>query len=346
MSSIVSVININGGDAKVSARDVIGKVREAMELAEWRSSIDEGSEVSLKVNLGWDMFLPGAVSAPWVVEGIIETIKNRVGKIYIVESSQVLVDVERALKQTGLDKVCDKYNVEWINMSKGSFKKVKMEENAVIGEVDLPEILLRTDVITVPLMKTHGRTTITGAIKNQWGCLRELRHNYHPVLNEALADVNSLVKVKFAVMDGTVGLEGNGPKSGIPKIADRILASCDPVALDNVAARVMGFDPSEIKHLQYCEERGLGTNKTSEIEIKGEDISGVDLQFSSGKNNQVAVVEMVLRHGVVQKLVFDTWLFKLACWGAIQWYKIWFVFKGRKYRDDIIKGSRYGPQWS
>lgn len=321
-------------------------VARTMELAGWRDFIEPGAEVSLKVNLGWDMFMPGAVSAPWVLEGVIETIKDYTGKIYLVESSQVLVDVERALRQTGLDKVCAKYGVEWVNMSKGGFKRVRMDLNAVLKEVDLPEILLRTSVITIPLMKTHGRTTITGAVKNQWGCLRELRHNYHPVLDQALADVNSLVRVKFAVMDGTVGLEGNGPKSGHPKVADLVLASGDLVALDNVAARVMGFDPAGITHLNYCAERGLGVNDASLIEVKGMDIKDVNLHFASGKNNQVAVVEMLLRQGFVQRLVFDTWLFNVACWGAIQWYRVWYACKGRRYRDEIINGSRYGKQWT
>ena len=77
-----------------------------------------------------------------------------------------------------------------------------------------------------------AKTVITGALKNQWGCLSKMRHEYHLVLDDALADINSVCRPRFAIMDGTIGLEGNGPKSGFPKVADRVLASADPVALD------------------------------------------------------------------------------------------------------------------
>ena len=93
--STVSIVRIKDG--------VHEAVREAMELARWRDFITPGADVSLKVNLGWDLFLPGAVSAPWVVEGVIQTIKDHVGKIYVVESDQVLVDVEKAFRQTRMD---------------------------------------------------------------------------------------------------------------------------------------------------------------------------------------------------------------------------------------------------
>ena len=101
----------------------------------------------------------------------------------------------------------------------------------VLKELTVPEILLRTTLVTVPVMKTHNKTVITGAIKNQWGCLPMFRHNYHLVLDAALADINAVVRPCFAMMDATVGLEGNSPKSGKPKVVNRMLASGDCVAL-------------------------------------------------------------------------------------------------------------------
>ena len=234
-SSLVSVV-------RTSPEDVIRDVRKAMELADWQRFITRGAEVSLKVNLGWDKLIPGAVSAPWVVEGVIQTIRDYVGRIYLVESSQVVVDVEDALLMTRLDRVCGKYGVEWVNMSHSDFVRVRDDKRLVLKDVLIPEILTRTEVITLPLMKTHNKSTITGAVKNQWGCLRELRHNYHLVLSRALVDVNAIVKPRFAVMDGTIGLEGNGPKSGAPKEMNLLLASGDIVALDVTAARIMGFE--------------------------------------------------------------------------------------------------------
>src|SRR6187549_356702 len=87
-----------------------------------------------------------------------------------------------------------------------------------------------------------------------------MRHEYHLVLDDALADLNSAIRPALALMDGTVGLEGNGPKSGRSRIADRILCSGDPVALDTVQATVMGLDPATIRHLATCAARGIGTS--------------------------------------------------------------------------------------
>src|SRR5262249_32781348 len=205
-------------------------------------------DVALKPNLGWDLHLPGAVSAPWVVEAVIEVLRPHVGAIFLVESNQILVDVERALRQTGLDRVCRAHGVTWVNMSRGAFRRVKTG-HAVLPHIEVPEILTRAALVTLPVMKTHGRTTLTGAVTDQGGGRRELRHNSHLVVNEAPAVVNEAVRPRFAVMDGTVGLEGNGPKSGRPRVADLVLASADAVALDTVAAKVMGIDPAGVAHL-------------------------------------------------------------------------------------------------
>lgn len=274
------------------------------------------------------------------------TLKGYVSQIYLVESGQILVNVERAFQQTGMADLCRRYGVPWVNMSKGPFKKLRVPNGLILKEVEAPEILQRTTLITIPVMKTHGRTVITGALKNQWGCLRELRHNYHLVLDRALADVNVLFKPAFAVMDGTVGLEGNGPKSGRPKVANRVLASGDAVALDTIAAKIMGFDPRDIGHIQLCAERGLGVGDPDQIEVVGEDASELNLGFRPGKNNAVAVVEIALRRSFLRDFVFHTPLLSLLALGAILWYYIWYYLgDGRHYRDLILNHPFYGAQW-
>ncbi len=336
--------------AKVSIVGVTESVCEAvaqvMELAEWRNYIQEGADVCLKPNLGWDLFLPGAVTSPWVVEGVILTIQEHVRQIYLVEADQVLVNVERALRQTNMDLLCEKYDVKWVNLSKESFTKVHLDKGLILEEIEVPEILLRTQLITIPVIKTHDKTTITGAIKNQWGCLDKLRHEYHLVLDEALVDINSVVKPRFAVLDATVGLEGDGPKSGRPKIVDLVLASGDIVALDTVQAKIMGFDPQEIGHIRNCSAQGLGVCELSDIEIIGEKLMPLNFHFLPSKHNLVSVVELSLRRSTLRRIAFDTPLFNIFRWGALVWYFIWYyVLKGRQLRDEILRNPKYGPQW-
>ncbi len=334
----VSIVRIKDG-----VHEAVGK---AMELARWREFITPGADVSLKVNLGWDLFLPGAVTAPWVLEGVILTIRDYVGEIYVVESDQVVVDVEKALRQTRIDKVCERCGVKWVNMSDGEFSVIPMPEGLAFDEIRVPEILLRTELITIPTMKTHNKTTITGAIKNQWGCLPKLRHTYHLVLDNALADINSVVRPRFAVMDATVGLEGDSPKSGRPRVVDRVLAAGDFVAMDTVVAKILGFDPAEVRHIQNCRRIGLGTGALDEIEVVGDDDLSLNLNFKPAGHNLVSWVELFLRKSFVKWLFFDTPIFALCCWGARLWYYGWYyLVRGKKMRDKIVRETRYGKQW-
>lgn len=320
-------------------------VAQAMEAAGWQEAITPGTDVALKVNLGWDVLLPGAVSAPWVVEGVIRTLRGRVGRIYLVESDQVVVNAEVALRKTGLDRVCREHGVEWVNMSRGRFVLVEDPSRLVLKRVHIPEILTRTELITIPLMKTHNKTVITGAIKNQWGCLQTLRHNYHPVLNEALVDINALVKPRFAVMDATIGLEGDGPKSGRPREVGLVLASRDIVALDAVAARIMGFDPAAIAHIQWCARHGLGTPDLASIEVLGEQAEPLARPFVPARHNAVSWLEWVLRQSAVRRLAFETPLFHLFCWGARRYYDLWDLAIGRRLRAEVMEHSGYARQW-
>jgi uncharacterized protein (DUF362 family) len=331
---------------KYSRLNVHKAVREVMELADWKRFVVKDKPVSLKPNLGWDFLLPGAISSPWVVEGVIEVIKDYVPKIYMVESDQVLVKADKVLKMTGLDKVCERYKIDWVNMSKGKFKVIELDDAYVLNKAEIPEILTKTQIITLPLMKTHGKTTITGALKNQWGCLRKLRHNYHLVVNEALADINRIVKPVFAVMDGTVGLEGDGPKSGISKVVDLILASNDLVALDAVAAKVMGFDPKKIKHLQLCARKGIGSADLGKVDVRGEDISKHLHSFKPASHNMVSKVELFFRKSFLRPLIFKTNILDLMCFGAKVWYWIWENFgPGKERQKAILNHSYYGKQW-
>lgn len=331
---------------KAPAGQVQEKVREAMELADYQTHIPRGEPVALKPNLGWDILIPGAVSAPWVVEGVIQVLKGYASEIYVVESDQVVVNVEDAVRKTRILDICKKHGIEWVNMSKGQFVRSKDESRLVLHNIHIPEILTRTHLVTLPLMKTHNKSTITGAIKNQWGCLETLRHNFHPVLSEALVDLNSLLKPRFAVMDGTIGLEGNGPKSGFPKEMGLILASGDLVALDATAAQIMGFDPRQIEHLLLCEKHGLGTVNPIEIQVTGETIDAHKTQFLTAHHNAVSGLEVVFRSSFMRKLIFETPIFNLMTWGARRYYDLWDVMYGRKIRDKVLQNSPYAPQWT
>ena len=327
---------------------VLASVRRAMELAAWQEFIPRGAEVSLKPNLGWDLFLPGAVTSPWALEGVVRTIRDWVGRINVVESDQVIVNVEAAFRLSRIDRLCREYDLTWVNMSRGPLRTVSLPKGRVLKELTVPEILLRSRLVTVPVIKTHNKTVITGAIKNQWGCLPMFRHNYHLVLDAALADINTVARPCFAIMDATVGLEGNSPKSGKPKVVNRVLASGDFVALDAVAATIMGFEAARIGHLNECVAAGLGVSDLQRITTTGDDDLSLNLRFVPAKHNAVSWFELVLRRRpVLRRIFFDTPIFRLCCSLALAYYAVWYFVLGigRARRDAILKASAYGAQW-
>lgn len=337
-SSTVSLVTV-GDDVRLA-------VREAMEAANWRSYLTPGADVCLKPNLGWDRFLPGAVTSPWVVEGVVQTIREHVGRLYLVEADQALVRCELALRQTRLDDLARRYDLQWVNLSREPFTSVEVPDARALPTVRVPELLLRTEMITLPVMKTHNKSTITGALKNQWGCLPQDRHRYHGVLSGALADLNRVLRPRFAVMDATVCLEGNAPKSGRPRVMDLVLASGDLVALDATAATLMGFDPSRIEHIRECAEAALGTADSDQIRLVGPSLETLAVSFEPAHDNLVSRVEMALRRSRLARAVFETAVFDLACYGANLWYWFWYYLgPGRRYRDRILRDSRYAPQW-
>jgi Uncharacterized conserved protein len=320
-------------------------VHEAMELASWRDHIQRGKPICLKVNLGWDLFIPGSVTSPWVIEGVIQTLRDWTDALYVVESDQVLEDIEKAYRKMRLSELLARYNVKWLNMTNSRSVKIPVTGGKIFQTLDLPEILLESQLVTIPVMKTHAKTQITGAIKNQWGCISKLRHNFHLVLNDALADINYAIRPVFAVVDATIALEGNGPKSGHPRIVNRVLASSDIVAVDAIQAKMMGFDPSSITHLQNCADRGLGVISLNEIRCAGEK-EIPNLHFTRARHNLVSKVEEFLRRSRLKKLVFDTPLFLLMLFGAKIWYYAWFyVFGGKNHWTKILQDPRYGKEW-
>src|SRR5262249_51118802 len=157
------------------------------------------------------------------------------------------------------------------------------------------------------LHNTHGHSTTTGAIKNAFGgLLKEARHYAHEFMHEVLVDLmymqRELHPRMFAVMDGTVMGDGAGPRTMIPRVGNLILASADQVAIDAIAARIMGFDPLAIPYLRMCHERGLGVADPKKIELVGDaDAAAVGMGFTTSRS-LVIWGDQLIRKGPLRPL--------------------------------------------
>lgn len=119
-------------------------------------------------------------------------------------------------------------------------------------------------VINLPKFKTHGVTRLTGAVKNLFGCLPGVQKSgFHTRLqdefrfSQMLVDLAELISPRLHILDGVIGMEGNGPRNGTLRTVGVVLISANPHALDHCVARIMDLDPDLVPTLQAAKERQL-----------------------------------------------------------------------------------------
>jgi hypothetical protein len=286
-----------------------------MELASWQDHLRGERELLLKLNLSWTKYFPACSSQPWQVDGVLGTLLRgsyTPDKILPIENKTVVTNPVKGARNNLWLPVLDKHactfrpltEEEWI-VYRFESKLLKLNEIFPEG-IEIPALYPGRDILHLPTVKTHGHSVTTGAIKNAFGgLLKEVRHYAHKYIHEVLVDLllmqRELHPNVFAVMDGTVAGDGAGPRTMIPSVRNVILASADSVAIDAVAAKLMGFEPMEIPYLRMATEMGLGEARIDKIEMAGDDIAGVNFHFST-KRSLVIWGDQMLRIGPLRFL--------------------------------------------
>ena len=275
---------------KTSPQTVLADYHRLVNLAGYQEVIDKQADTALKVNISWHFFFPGSSTTPWQMEGVIRALKQDgydPNLIHACHNRTVVIDAhlgERENKQLNVVQAHNLRNIhlyegeEWIHIrdAVGDLTKDFLCLNEVFpGGFYIPKRFIGENIIHLPTIKTHIFTTTTGAMKNAFGgLLNEKRHWTHPVIHETLVDLLMIQKKihrgVFAVMDGTFAGDGPGPRCMTPYVKNVLLASSDQVAIDAVAAKLMGMDPLSIKFIRLAHERGLGCGDPREIEIVGD----------------------------------------------------------------------------
>ena len=172
---------------------------------------------------------------------------------------------QASARRSGHMAVAEKLGIPFADFSNA--REVHFPEGHLLKQFEIAEGVLASDgLVSISKFKTHALTRITGAIKNQFGCIPGPRKaEYHSVLPQAdlfsqmLVDLNLLLKPRLYIMDGIIGMEGNGPRNGDPRPMNVLLFSTDPVALDATVCRMIDLDPGLVQPLTYGEAFGLGS---------------------------------------------------------------------------------------
>ncbi len=277
---------------------VVDDYGRLMRLASYTSVLDRSLSTIIKLNLSWTKYFPACSSQPWQVEGVLQAMLQDGydrARLLPAENKTVVTDPWKGARNNRWLPVLEALGLSFTALPEVEwrvyrFKSPLLRLNEIFPEgIEIPAIYPGKNVLHLPTVKTHGHATTTGSIKNAFGgLLKEVRHYAHKYMHEVLVDLMYMQRELhpgiFTAMDGTVCGNGAGPRTMDPVVGNVILAGADSVAIDAVAARVMGFDPMSIPYLRMCHDRGLGVANPSDIDVVGDDISGLNLRFEVSRS--------------------------------------------------------------
>ncbi len=304
---------------------------QAMRLAGIAQTLSPELSTLLKINISWQHWYPGCSTSPWQLEGVIQALRQLGHRNLIAaHNGTVVVDSFEGEVNNKHKVVQDRYNLPTIHLDTPPNRWVDYRPKAEMLVLDdifpegiqIPETFAGKNILHLPTMKTHVFTTMTGAMKNAFGgLLHRKRHWTHSVIHETLVDLLAIQQEIhpgiFAVMDGAFAGDGPGPRAMRWHIKNRILASADQVAIDAVAAHMMGFDPMRIKFIRLAHERGLGCGDISQIKVVGEDIANVNWGFTGTENTLASRGQKLIYWGPLKSL--ETFLLRspIASWAYL-----------------------------
>jgi len=351
---------------------VIKDYRELMNLAGYQKEFAKTKETILKLNLSWSLYYPACSTEPWQLHGVLDAMDKDgfdFKQLHAVENETVVTNVWKGAKGNKWLDILKQYNLKYEPLTETKWIKYKPKaEMLALDNVfkpcgsksheetaySLPEMFIGKNIIHFPTLKTHGHTQLTGAMKNAFGGLiTTKRHHCHKKIHEVLVDLLQIQKEihpgMFAVMDGTVAGDGAGPRTMHPKIKNVILASPDQVAIDAVAAHMMGYDPLKIPFIKIAHDKGLGMGDIDQIDIAGiskNQFKAINFHFKTNKS-PVIFWDQMLRKKLkfIEPLLFHTPLFKMCVFGSAFYHDyVWYNLIGRLRINKFMK-TDWGKLW-
>ncbi|MCG8349557.1 MAG: DUF362 domain-containing protein [Chloroflexales bacterium] len=341
---------------------VLADYERLLELAGMREALDPGVTTILKDNISWHFPFPGANTTPWQMEGTVMALRNAgYQDISCVQNKTVVTNAFKGEDLNNYVPIFKAYDIPVLyNFKDEDMTWIRYEpkgEMLVLNRIydhniHIPDYFFGKNIVHLPTVKCHIYTTTTGAMKNAFGgLLNTHRHYTHSWIHETLVDLLTIQKEIhsgiFAVMDGTTAGNGPGPRTMYPEIKNVILASADQVAIDAVAAKLMGFDPlRDLKYVALAHERGLGVGDPREIELVGDtDLANENWNFSVGDNGASRIGDIIWFGPLkpIQNIFMRTPLVNLFIFGSESYHDYYrWPLKDRRIFESWLRGTRWG----
>lgn len=255
----------------------------------------KGKRIILKPNLV--EFDPNGVinTHPAVIEAAIDSFRSLGAReVLVAEGPGHRRDTEYLITASGIYDVIKEHRVRYVDLNIDDVRLTKLRSDfSRLGQLYFPETLFDADLlVSMPKLKTHHWAGITLSLKNMFGIVPGSVYGWPKNalhwagIHESILDINSSLPVpQFAIVDGIVGMEGNGPIQGDAKQTGVLIFGDDLVAVDATAARLMKIEPRKIRYLETA-SRFLGNIAYETIDQIGERLEPLQQDFRLIENFQ------------------------------------------------------------
>ena len=236
------------------------------------------------------------ITHPAVLKAVALLFKGQKIELVYGDSPAGILSASYAMRKSGYLSIAEELGIEFGEFDSG--KAVSLPDGVTSKLLFIADAVLSSDgVVSIPKLKTHGLTRMTGAIKNQYGCVPGMvKGEYHArfpdvfEFSQLIVDITRFVKPRLYVMDAVYAMEGNGPQSGDPKKIGALLLSADPVAMDSVACRIIDLNPDFVPTINAGVHSKLGNALEDQIELTGDSIDFfIDKSFRVERKAPVVV---------------------------------------------------------
>ncbi|MDZ7860087.1 MAG: DUF362 domain-containing protein [Candidatus Krumholzibacteriota bacterium] len=292
-NSIVSITKCSG----YGIADVYDSVSRSIEhVGGIEHFVKPGQRVLLKPNMLSAKRPERAITThPSVIEAVAKIVTDCGGYPVIGDSpGGVLRGVKRVWENTGIEEMARRIGVELVNFEASGSVEVKSGDYLFY----IAKPVIDADVIiNIAKLKTHTLTLLTCALKNMFGTVCGFRkselHKEFPKPREfarMLVELYSKVRPSLSIVDAVVAMEGDGPSSGNPKKLGLVIAGEDAVAIDAVAARIIGFKPGSIDTTRMADEIKLGVGDIESIQVTGDGKEVRPVSFDLPSNRKLRMI--------------------------------------------------------
>jgi uncharacterized protein (DUF362 family) len=208
-------------------------------------------------------------------------------EVFVAEGQGHIRDGWHVLEQSGLEPILREADLEFVDLNHDQLDRVPNAYRAMkLDELYLPATLRRADlIVSLPKMKTHHWAGVTLSMKNLFGVMPGVYYGWpknvlhHCGIDNSIVDITATVKPHLAIVDGIVGMEGDGPIMGTPRQSNLLVMGTNLTAVDATTARLMGFEPRRLPFLRVASGR-LGPIAARHIEQRGEAIADCAQHFA------------------------------------------------------------------